>query len=281
MSSTGMPQKIEGIIFTEIVPNLIPEIDPRNLIRLGSIVRKLNRSRLYRPMTDALRKIQFVKLMTIEALAIESEIASQMEPNAVVSYPYGQIRHSLAVTDALIHTKSALDSVAVFLTDFLRLRARGGNRDFKLTNFRKELYSNDPILEKLLGPFEPWFRELQEIRDELIHRSSIRNMLIIGPSECGILPIPKRDLSLGIPAFDRSITHENFFSTREFLDYHYKNLVNVFRVVVERCIETELITTTEPSIDLEVEKKLFVFPFKVTKRMTATKIKTKVGPLGF
>jgi hypothetical protein len=63
MSSTGMPQKIEVIIFTGIIPNLIPEIDPRNLIRLGSIVRKLNRSRLYRPMTDALRKIQFVKVI--------------------------------------------------------------------------------------------------------------------------------------------------------------------------------------------------------------------------
>lgn len=277
----GMPQIIQGIIFTEIIPQLIPEIDPINLIRLGSIVRKLNRSDLYRPLTDALRKIQLAKLMTIDALSIESEIASKLEPNVVVSYPYGQIRHSLAVTDVLIHTKSSLDSIAIFLTDFLKLRARGGQRDFKLTEFRRELYSNDPILESQLKSLEPWFLELQVMRDELIHRSSIRNMLIIGPSECGILPIPKRDLDHGIRAFDRPITRKNFYSTQEFLDHHYKNLVNVFRAVVERCIEIELISVVEPPIDPEVESKLVAFPFKVTQSMNVTTIRVKVGPLGF
>lgn len=281
MSSTGMPLKIQGIIFTEIIPDLIPEVDTRSLVRLGSITRKMNRTKFYDPLTDALRKIQWVKLMAIEALSIESDITNAMEPETIVTYPFGQIRHALAVTDALLHTKSALDSIAVFLADFLKLRAKGAQRDFKILEFREEVYSNDPILGTRLKHLDPWFRELQDVRDEWIHRSSIRNLLIIGPSECGPLPIPRKELNLGLKAFERPLTHRNFFSTKEFLDHHYNNLITIFRTVVERCIEIELITTTEPSIDLEVEKNLFVFPFKLTKSMTATKIKTKVGPLGF
>lgn len=281
MSGTSMPQKIQGIIFTEIIPQLIPEVDTRSLVRLGSIVRKANRTKVYEPMTDALRKIQWVKLMAIEALSIESDIANAMEPEAIVTYPFGQIRHALAVTDALLHTKSALDSIAVFLADFLKLRAKGAQRDFKIPEFRQEIYSNDPILGTLLEPLDAWFRELQDVRDEWIHRSSIRNLLIIGPSACGTLPIPRRELDLGLKAFDRPLTTRNFFSTKEFLDHHYNNLITTFKAVVGRCIEIELITTTEPTIDLEVEKNLFVFPFRLTKPMTATKIKTKVGPLGF
>ncbi len=35
-----LPRKTEGIIFTEIAPNLIPEIDAAALVKLGAIVRK-------------------------------------------------------------------------------------------------------------------------------------------------------------------------------------------------------------------------------------------------
>jgi hypothetical protein len=275
------PQEIKGIIFTEIIPNLIPEVDTRSLVRLGSIVRKMNRTAVYEPLTDALRKIQWVKLAAIEAQSIESEITNAMEPGVIVSYPFGQIRHSLAVTDALLHTKSALDSIAVFLADFLRLRAQGGNRDFKKPEFRNEIYSNDLILSTRLKTLEPWFQELQEVRDEWIHRSSIRNMLIIGPSECGPLPIPRKDLDVGLRAFDRPLTRKNFFSTKEFLDHHYNNLITIFKTVVERCIEIELIAVAEPPIDLEVEKKIGAFPLKSTASVKVTKFRVKIGPLGF
>jgi len=277
----SFPQEIKGIIFTEIIPNLIPEVDMQSLVRLGSIVRKINRSAVYEPLTDALRKIQWVKLTAIEAQSIESEIANAMEPSAIVTYPFGQIRHSLAITDALLHTKSALDSIAVFLADFLKLRARGANRDFKKPEFREEIYSNDFVLATRLKTLEPWFQELQEVRDEWIHRSSIRNMLIVGPSECGPLPIPRKDLNLGLRAFDRPITRKNFFSTKEFLDHHYNNLITIFKAVVERCIEIELIAVTEPPLDLEVEKKLGAFPLKSTQPMNLAKFKVKIGPLGF
>jgi hypothetical protein len=281
-SSASMPQEIKGIIFTEILPPLIPEVSPVDLVRLGAIVRKKNRSEAYEPLTDSLRKIQWVKLTSLEAVSIEREMVSQTEPGSIVSYPFGQVKHSLAVTDSMIHTKSALDSMAVFLTDLLRLNARGAGRDFKHPEFRREVSTKDLILGVRMKELEPWFIELQEIRDEWIHRSSIRNMLIIGPSDVGVLPIPKKNLDAGLKAFDLPITRGNFWSTSEFLDHHYMNLVTLFRAIVDRCIEIESASLAEPPpVDLDAEKDLAVFPSKTTQGMTATKMKVKLGPFGF
>jgi hypothetical protein len=124
MSGADLPNKIQGIIFTEIIPELIPEIDTAALIRLGSIVRKTNRTALYEPLTDALRKVQWVKAVGLEAAAIEQEMESELEPGVILSNPFDQMKHSLAVTDAIIHTQSALDSLAVFLNNFLNVGKR-------------------------------------------------------------------------------------------------------------------------------------------------------------
>lgn len=284
MATSNLPpphKKIQGIIFTEVVPKLTPEIDSASLIRLGSIVRKKNKVRLYAPLTDALRKIQWIKLMAIEAISIDSDITANKQPNKMSSYPYGQMRHALSVTGALFHTKSAVDSLAVFLTNFLRLKAQGGHRDFKKPQFRNELYSNDSVLGSRLKEFEPWFKNLQEIRDKWIHRSSIRCMLVNGPSEVGALPIPRKDIELGLEVFRKPITKENFFSTQEFLDYHYGNLVKLFCKVVERCIEIELVSIAEPPADIEVEKTLAAFPTMTTQSGKFEGVVVKIGPLGF
>lgn len=280
--SVGLPQEIEGIIFTEIIPQLVPEVNLADLIRLGTIVRKKNRSQAYEPLTDSLRKIQWVKLVSLEAISIERDIASQMEPGAAVSYPFGQVKHSLAVTDSMIHTKSALDSMAVFLTDFLKLNARGAERDFKHPTFRHELSTKDRILGARIRELEPWFAELQGIRDEWIHRSSVRNMLIIGPSDVDVLPIPKKNLDAGLRAFDIPITRDNFWSTSEFLEHHYMNLATLFRAIIERCIQIESASLAEPiPVDVDAEKNLISFPFKLTQTMTVTRVKAKIGPFGF
>ena len=139
ISSNKPPLEIKGIIFTEVVPRLTPEIDSTILVRLGSIVRVRHKQNLYQPLPDAFRKIQWVKLMAIEAISFDDEITSQQEQNKMINYPYGQMRHALSVTGALFHTKSALDSIAVFLTAFLKLKARKGDRDFKKPQFRQEL----------------------------------------------------------------------------------------------------------------------------------------------
>ena len=86
-----MPQKIQGIIFTEIIPKLIPEVDTRNLVRLGSIARKMNRTRAYEPLTDALRKIQWVKLTAIEALSIERSRHRIATPHTSIAITSGNL----------------------------------------------------------------------------------------------------------------------------------------------------------------------------------------------
>jgi hypothetical protein len=80
MSGTGLPRNIQGIIFTEIIPQLIPEVNTADLIRLGSIVRKTNRTTVYEPLTDALRKIQWVKAVGLEAANIDQDLEAQLEP---------------------------------------------------------------------------------------------------------------------------------------------------------------------------------------------------------
>jgi hypothetical protein len=271
---------MRGIIFTEVIPKLTPEIEETDLIRLGSIARKNNRTNFYEPLTDALRKIQWVKLMALEAISIEEEIKEAMKPGTLIYYPFGQLKHALAVTDTLIHTKSALDSIAVFLSDFLNLKTRGSERDFKKTEFRAEISSKDSTLGDQVMNFESWFKELQNVRDEWIHRSSVRTMLIIGPSECGPLPIGRNDLDRGLQVFDRPITIQNFFSTSEFVNHHYGNLVRIFCAVIKRCIEIES-KSTSIDVDSNVEMSLTVFPTKLTAPMTATHWSVKLGPYGF
>ena len=138
MNLPPFPDKLEGTLFTEIMPQFLKEINPDMLVRLGAIVIYKDKKIMYEPLTDSLRKIQWVKIVGLKAIKIENEIAKQMVPEYLIMNPLGQTAHSLCVTDCLIHTKSALDSIAVFLTNLLRLRAGGGERDFKKTKFRFE-----------------------------------------------------------------------------------------------------------------------------------------------
>jgi hypothetical protein len=144
----------------------------------------------------------------LRAAAIEREIANQRELGAVLFAPTLQIEHSLNVTGRIVHTKSALDLMAVFLTDLLMLSATGGDRDLKKPQFRQSVAQRDPQLGQLAKKLEPWLTDLQNIRDEWIHRSSIRSVIIQGASDVGVLPIPK-DVALGAKALDLGVTKEN------------------------------------------------------------------------
>lgn len=268
-----LPQKIETVIFTEIALPLIPEVRRDSLVRLGAIVRKKGCVQKYEPLTDSLRKIQWVKLSGLRACAIEQEIANQREPGAILFAPTLQIEHSLNVTDCIIHTKSALDSMAVFLTDLLMLTASGGDRDLKKPLFRESVARKDTHLAKLIKRLEPWLNELQDIRDEWIHRSSIRSLIIQGPSDVGILPIP-RDVTLGAKALGMAVTKENFWSTEQFVVHHYSSLATLFQGIIGRSIEIEGKDLTEPlPIPSDAEKELMIFPTMATENMTITKMK--------
>lgn len=276
MSLPSFPEKIKGVIFTEIIPQFLPEVNPKKLVELGAIIRKKGRTQMYEPLTDSLRKIQWVKLVGLKAMAIEKEIAGAMGPNILVMDPLGQTAHTLCVTDCLVHTKSALDSMAVFLTSLLNIDAKGGDRDFKKPRFRQLIAEKDPMLKHEIKKLEHWFEQLQEIRDEWIHRSSIRCKLIHGPSKVGVLPIPRK-VMLGFDEQSKlAITERNFWSTKDFVEYHYSNLLTLFLAIVERCIQIERRDLIEPiSFPADVEKELIMFPTRVTENMTAEKMKVK------
>ncbi len=276
MSLPPFPEKLKGAIFTEIIPQFLPEVNPKKLVELGAIIRKKGRTQMYEPLTDSLRKIQWIKLVGLKAMATEKEIAGAMEPNTVVMDPLGQTAYALCVTDCLVHTKSALDSMAVFLTSLLNIDAKGGDRDFKKPRFIQLIAEKDPMLKHEIKKLEHWFEQLQEIRDEWIHRSSIRCRLIHGPSKVGVLPIPRK-VMLGFDEQSKlAITEKNFWSTKDFVEYHYSNLLTLFLAIVERCIQIERRDLIEPiSFSADVEKELIMFPTRVTENMTAEKIKVK------
>jgi hypothetical protein len=270
------PEKLKGLIFTEIIPQFLPEVNPKKLVDLGAIVREKNRTQMYEPLTDSLRKIQWVKLVGLKAVTIEKQIIDVMEPNTLVVDPLGQTAHALCVTDCLVHTKSALDSMAVFLTDLLSLNAKGGDRDFKKTKFRQLISEKDSFLKHKIKKLEPWFKQLQDIRDEWIHRSSIRCRLVHGKSEVGVLPIPRKVALNYEEQIKLPITEKNFWSTKDFVEYHYSNLLTLFLATVDRCIQIERIDSkgTIP-IPADAEKELIAFPTMLTEDMKAEKMKVK------
>lgn len=277
MSLPPFPKKIEGVIFTEIIPQFLQEVKPRKLVELGAIVRKKGRTKMYEPLTDSLRKIQWVKLAGIKAIAIEKEVADAMEPNTLVMHPLGQTAHALCVTDCLVHTKSALDSMAVFLTSLLNLDIKGGDRDFKKPRFRQLIGEKDLFLKHRIKKLKHWFKQLQEIRDEWIHRSSIRCRLIHGASRVGVLPIPRK-VTLGYDEqIKLTVTEKNFWSTKSFVEYHYSNLLILFLAIIDRCIQIERRDLTEPvPVPAEAEKQMTMFPTRVTENMIVEKMKVKI-----
>jgi len=273
------PEKWKGIIFTEIIPQFLPEVNPKKLVELGAIVREKGRTQMYEPLIDSLSKIQWVKLVGLKAIAIEKEIAGDIEPNTLFTDPLGQTAHALCVTDCLIHTKSALDSMAVFLTSLLNLDVKGGERDFKKPKFRQLIAEKDIFLKHKIRKLEHWFKQLQEIRDEWIHRRSIRSRLIHGRSKVGILPIPKKVMLSHEEQIKLSITEENFWSTKDFVEYHYTNLLTLFLAIVERCIQVErrdLKESVPESVLASVEEELTIFPTKAAENMVVENIMVRL-----
>ena len=276
MSLPPFPKKLEGTIFTEIMPQFLQEVNPKRLVELGAIVIKKKKRLMYEPLTDSLRKIQWVKLVSSKAISIEDEIEKEMDSNYLLMDPIGQTAHSLCVTDCLIHTKSALDSMAVFLTNLLGLRARGGDRDFKKPKFRVEIIKKEPTFGKKINNYNKWFKELQDIRDEWIHRSSVRSRIIQGKNEVGILPIPKNVTLNFEKQMELKITKDDFISTNDFANYHYSNLVSLFNLIIDGSIEIEKRNFKgNIPISLDVEKQLTTFPTRAIRDMKPDGIKVK------
>lgn len=279
MSLPPFPEKMEGsLFFREIMPQYLQEYNPFKLAMLGLIVEKKGKNKMYESLRFALRKIQWVKLIGSKAIHLEEELAKAVEPNCATVDPLRQTAHSLCVTDCLIHTKSALDSMAVFLTDLLGLNYKGGDRDFKKLGFRQAVCQKDIYLKHPIKKLEPWFIELQEVRDEWIHIKAIESLSILGKSDVGILPIP-RNISLSVEEqMKLGVNSKNFWSTKDFVEHHYSQLAELFREIIDRSLQIENLDLEEPvTVPEHFMHNLTMFPTHCTENMTLRKIKLYVA----
>ena len=275
MSLPNFPEKMEGsLFFREIIPQFLPEYSPFKLAQLGLIVEKKGKTRIYEALRFSLRKIQWVKLVGSKAIYLEEEISKAVEPNSFVLDPLRQTAHSLCVTDCLIHAKSALDSMAVFLTDLLGLDQKAGDRDFKKLGFRQSVCQKDAFLKRQIKKLEPWFLELQGVRNEWIHIKAIESLSVHGKSDVGMLPIP-RNISLSAREQSKMpINSKNFWSTKDFVEHHYSKLTELFRQIVDRSLQIEHLDLTEPvTVPEHFRQNLTMFPTYSTENTTLQKMK--------
>jgi len=269
-----LPKEIKGTYFTEIIPYLIPEIPAKGLVTLGAYIIQGGKGDTYQPLKASLSKIQWVKFTCLRAIEIENELQKMVKPNSVIFWPLGQTDHVLNITNCVVHTKSALDSIAVFLTSYLKLGFLGGDRDLKKGKFRDAVIKKDKKIGRIIKDLIPWLSYLQEIRDELIHRSSLRTCIINGPSDVGMLPIFRNPTLFGqvIPN-DMKIDNENFYTTDEYVTLHFMNLVRLFRGILKRCIEIEK-KRFKGKLDIpdKAEESMAFFPTRITQKIMLEKM---------
>jgi hypothetical protein len=273
--SPQLPEKMEGsLFFREILPQLVKEYNPFKLAMLGLIVEKKGKNRLYESLRFSLRKIQWVKLVGLKAIQLEVDLSKQVEPKRVVLDPLRQTAHSLCVTDCLIHTKSALDSMAVFLTDLLGLPQKAGDRDFKKLGFRQAVCRKDLFLKHKIKKLEPWFVELQGIRDEWIHIRAIESISVHGKSAVGMLPVPRKISLEAEKQKKMPINSKSFWSTKDFVEHHYSRLRELFSEIVDRSIQIENLDLIEPvTVPEHFMQQLTFFPTHVTENMTVKEMR--------
>ncbi len=267
-----LPQKFPHI-FREVVFEIVPEVSYSDLVYLSQIVKTRQRTQLYQPLVDSLRKIQWAKLAGLEATTIEEEMTEQVDEETILSDPVGQVQHAKVIFEFVAHSKAALDAIAVFLNDYFSLGASGGDRDFRKGKFREQTANADVVIGKHVKHIKAWIDNLIAIRDEWIHRGSPGITLIWPSTEVGLLPIPKKVKS-GLEGLDTHFTRQFYRSTQEFVEFHFANLVSLFNTIFERCIQLEAANLSElpPRPDAK-EKPLAAVPFYVTEDKTAKKIR--------
>ena len=274
--STRFPEKVEGaLFFKEILPWFVSEYDPSKLAMLGLIIGKKGKAEMYESLRYSLRKIQWVKLSGLKAIHIEEELMKAVEPNSFVLDPLRQTAHTLCITDCLIHTKSAVDSMAVFLTDLLELPQKKGERDFKKPEFRQSIYQKDVFLKHSIKKLEPWLIELQAVRDDWIHIKTLESLSVQGKSgEVGMLPIPKKIDANIWEQRKMPLNSQNFWSTKDFVTHHYSKVTELFRDIVDRSLQIESLDLKEPiTLPEDYIRQLSFFPMYSNENMTLQKIR--------
>lgn len=260
--------------FTEVAFEFLPEISYEDLIMLAQLVKLQANAETYSGLRDALRKIQWAKISALEAIGIEKELSEGMRPDSVPFWPVGMARHAKAMMECVMHSKAALDSMAVFLRDYFKLPFPGGRCDVRHQAFRNALKSIDGDIAKILTTLEPWIIDLVNRRDMWIHRSSPAISLQVGPSEVGILPVPK-ELQPNPPGKALPSKRQDYWSTEEFANLEVGRTASFFTCIVKRCIAWEKGKLAGKTLSLPINAqtgKISFFPMKVTENLQLNKI---------
>ena len=273
-----LPEKFPHI-FTEVVFQLIPEVNYNDLVYLSQLVKSRRQQSIYRPLIDALRKIQWTKLAGLEAIAFEKDIEKYVgqEQEAIIPFrPLGQVQHAKAIFEFIVNIKSVLDAMAVFLTGLLSISAQGGARDFKRRKFCEQVIQRDAVIGQHVMSLEHWFSDVQARRDKWIHRTSTTIFIALPLGEIGLLPIPKKVTEDSEVVADVPPTKDHYWTTPEFIELHFNKLVSLFSLIVTRCIEIELPKTGEPPpYPQEAQYPIMAFPFRVIKDMKTKGIRVR------
>ncbi len=278
-----LPQEFPHI-FTGIAFEVIPEVDYADLCYLSEIVKGKSDEKRYRSLVEALRKIQWAKQAGVQAITLETDIGLDVQEvgeDVLLYEPVGQVEHAKAMFDFVAHAKAALDSLAVFLTDYFHLAAHGGDRDFRRSAFREKVREADDAIGGHIASLQPWLApgrqsldSLIAVRDEWLHRLSSSIALILPRSEVGFLPIPRLGMS-DAELVKTPVTCQDYWSTSQFVEFHFGRLVELFGLAVRRCVELELATLVEaPAHSEEGGSPISVVSVRTTSPM---RLKLAVG----
>jgi hypothetical protein len=281
IASSALPDQFPHIFF-EVALQVLPELNYDDLVYLSLLVRAQQREPLYSSLVDAVRKVQWMKLSSIDATTIDAVIVAQYDgsPSVVLNDPVGQIRHAKALLELISHGKAALDSLAVFLNDLLALGYGGGERDFRRNTFRTKLASSHDSLDSFLRAESHWLQlnspdstSVVSARDEWLHRGFPDVVFMWPPSEVGVLPIPKV-LTASTTTAATGATH---YSTQEFGQYHFSRMIRLLEIVIPLAIDIEAGRMSPPSVRApSTQAHISAVKFCLTKQMSVQAL--KLGP---
>ena len=243
ITSSVMPDKFPHIFF-EVALQVLPELSYDDLVYLSLLVRDQQREPVYLSSVDAVRKVQWMKLSSMNAIEIDSVLVAQYDPSAdvLLQDPVGNTMHAKALLEVVSHGKAAMDSLAGFLNDLMSLGYSGAERDFRRETFRKKLASSHASLGPFLLAESSWLQlnspssaSIVSARDEWLHRGFPDVAFMWPPSEVGVLPIPKMLMA----STTTSATKTTHYSTSEFCEYHLTRIIRLLDIVVPLAIFIE------------------------------------------
>jgi hypothetical protein len=268
--------------FTSVALNAIPEIEYALLVEVSQLATSNSQNSSYSHIRYALQKLQWVKMACLRAKHIDDELTKIEVDDSLLMDPTGQAEHSRAVFEIMAYGKAVLDALSHFLNYRWALGMKEQTSDFKWQVFRDEVSKISPQIDGFLKSEISWLDKdsrksdsLPAARDEWIHRGAPEIPLAWPPTDVGVLPVPKSlDTKPGSSSI--SANQENFFSTDQFVEKHWGNLVTLTKLVLHEAILVERDSQPNKEIVDSVGPPVSFFPTLITVEKQWSKM--SIGP---